>query len=63
MTGQQKYPFKQTLEEVGQKYEPFRILKNIGQEMFQLKLSEEWMIHDVFNEDLLTRCKELQFKG
>ena len=21
------------------------------------------MIHDIFNEDLLTRCKEPQFKG
>ena len=30
--------------------------------MFQLKLSEGWIIHDVFNEDLLTRCRELQFK-
>jgi len=31
--------------------------------VFQLKLPEEWMIHNMFNEDLLTRCKKLQFKG
>jgi len=31
--------------------------------VFQFKPSEEWMIHNMFNEDLLTRYKELQFKG
>jgi len=31
--------------------------------VFQLELLEGWMIHDVFNEDLLTRCREPQFKG
>jgi len=41
----------------------FRILKDIGQEVFQLELLEEWMIYNVFNENLLTQCKELQFKG
>ena len=35
----------------------------IGQRTFQLKLLEGWMIHDVFNEDLLTQCKEPQYKG
>ena len=30
--------------------------------MFQLKLPEGWMIYDVFNEDLLTRCKKPQYK-
>ena len=30
--------------------------------MFQLELLEEWMIHDVFNEDLLTRCVEPKFQ-
>jgi len=45
-----------------QQYKPFRISKNIGQGVFQLKLLEEWMIHDIFNQDLLTRCRELQFK-
>ena len=38
-------------------------MKAIGQEVFQLKLLEEWMIHDVFNEDLLIWCKELHYKG
>jgi len=45
------------------RYEPFRISKNIGLGVFQLKLPEEWMIHNMFNKDLLTRCKEPQFKG
>ena len=50
-------------KKLGQKkYRPFRILKDIGQGVFQLELSERWMIHNVFNEDLLTRCRELQFK-
>ena len=45
------------------RYRLFRISKNIGSGMFQLELPEGWMIHNVFNEDLLTRCIELQFKG
>ena len=36
------------------RYGPFRISKNIGSEAFQLELSEEWMIHNIFNENLLT---------
>jgi len=35
----------------------------IGQGVFQLKLPEGWMIHNVFNEDLLTQCKEPQYKS
>jgi len=31
--------------------------------VFQLKLPERWMIHNVFNEDLLTRCRKLHYKG
>jgi len=45
------------------KYRPFKILKAIGQEAFQLKLPEGWIIHDVFNEDLLTLCKEPHYKS
>jgi len=45
------------------RYEPFKILEAIGQGAFQLKLPEGWMIHNVFNEDLLTQCKELYYKG
>ena len=44
------------------KYRPFKILKTIGQEVFQLKLPEGWIIHDMFNEDLLTQCKEPHYK-
>ena len=34
----------------------------IGQGAFQLELPERWMIHNVFNEDLLTQCKEPQYQ-
>jgi len=36
------------------RYRPFRIIKDIGLGAFQLELPESWMIHSVFNEDLLT---------
>jgi len=45
------------------RYRPFRISKNIGSGAFQLELPEGWMIHNVFNEDLLTQCVEPKFKG
>jgi len=44
------------------RYGLFRILKDIGLEAFELELPEGWMIHNVFNEDLLTQCVELKFK-
>ena len=37
-------------------------MKDIGLGAFQLELPEGWMIHNIFNEDLLTRCVELRFK-
>jgi len=45
------------------RYRPFRITKDIGFRVFQLELPEEWMIHNVFNEDLLTRYVKLKFQG
>ena len=36
------------------RYGSFRISKDIGSEAFELELPEGWMIHNVFNEDLLT---------
>jgi len=52
------------LKKLDQKrYGLFRILKDIGQGTFQLELLEGWMIYNVFNEDLLTQCKKLQFKS
>jgi len=36
------------------RYRPFRISKDIRSEVFELELPEGWMIHNVFNEDLLT---------
>ena len=54
---------KQPSKKLDQKrYRPFRISKNIGQEAFQIKLLEEQMIHNVFNEDLLTQYREPHFK-
>ena len=44
------------------RYGPFRISKDISQGAFQLELPEGWMIHNMFNEDLLTHCKEPQFQ-
>jgi len=45
------------------RYRPFRITKDISSGAFQLELLEGWMIHNVFNEDLLTCCVELKFQG
>ena len=44
------------------RYGPFRISKDIGLGAFQLELLEGWIIHNVFNEDLLTQCVEPKFK-
>jgi len=45
------------------RYRLFKIFKNIRQGVFQLELPEGWMIHDIFNKDLLTRCRELHSPG
>jgi len=45
------------------RYGPFRIAKDIGLGAFQLDLLKGWMIHNIFNKDLLIRCVELKFKG
>ena len=46
---------KQPSKKLDQKrYGPFKILKDIGQRVFQIELPEGWMIHNMFNEDLLT---------
>jgi len=44
------------------RYGPFKISKDISSGAFQLELLEGWMIHDVFNENLLTQCVEPKFK-
>ena len=44
------------------RYGPFRISKNISSGAFQLELLEGWVIHNIFNEDLLTWCVEPNFK-
>ena len=46
-----------TLKKLDQKrYRSFKISKDIGLRAFQLELPEGWMIYNMFNEDLLTRC-------
>ena len=45
------------------RYGPFKISKDIGSGAFELELPEGWMIHNIFNEDLLTRCVEPKFQG
>ena len=42
------------------RYEPFK--ENIDLKAFQLELLKGWVIYNMFNEDLLTLCKEPQFK-
>ena len=44
------------------RYRPFRISKDISLGVFQLELPEGWVIHNIFNEDLLTQCVEPKFK-
>ena len=44
------------------RYGPFKISKNIGSGVFELELPEGWMIYNVFNKDLLTRCVEPKFQ-
>jgi len=44
-------------------YRLFKISKNIGSGAFELEHPEGWMIHNVFNENLLTRCVEPKFQG
>ena len=45
------------------RYGLFKILKDIGSGAFELELPEGWMIHNIFNEDLLTQCVEPKFQG
>ena len=44
------------------RYGSFRISKNISLKAFQLELLERWMIHNMFNKDLLTRYRKPHFK-
>jgi len=45
------------------RYRLFKITKDIGSGAFQLELLEGWMIHNVFNKNLLTRYVEPKFQG
>jgi len=45
------------------RYGPFKISKDIGLGAFELELPEGWMIHNIFNENLLTQCVEPKLQG
>ena len=45
------------------RYGLFKISKDIGSGVFELELPEGWMIHNIFNEDLLTQCVEPKYQG
>ena len=45
------------------RYRPFRITKDISSGAFQLELPEGWMIHNIFNKNLLIQCVEPKFQG
>ena len=45
------------------RYGLFRILNDIGLGVFQLELPEGWITYNMFNKDLLTRCREPHYKG
>jgi len=57
----QSYRLSKKLD--NKRYGPIRIAKDIGSGAFQLELPEGWMIHNIFNEDLLTQCVEPKFQG
>jgi len=44
------------------RYEPFEVTRKIGHGAYKLKLPTTWMIHNVFNENLLTRWREPKFQ-
>ena len=43
------------------RYRLFTIKEKIRQGVYRLELPEGWAIYNVFNEDLLTRCKKAEF--
>jgi len=52
----------QPLKKLDQKrYGPFTIKEEIRQGAYRLELPEGWAIYNVFNKDLLTRCKKAEF--
>ena len=40
------------------RYGPFKVTRAIGHGAYELKLPTTWMIHNVFNENLLTWWRE-----
>ena len=45
------------------RYGLFKISKDIGLGVFELELLEGWIIHNVFNKNLLTQCVEPKYQG
>ena len=44
------------------RYGPFEVTRAIGHGAYELKLPTTWIIHNVFNENLLTRWREPKFQ-
>ena len=44
------------------RYGPFEVTRTIGHRAYELKLPTTWMIHNVFNENLLTQWREPKFQ-
>ena len=44
------------------RYGPFKVTRAIGHKAYDLKLPTTWMIHNVFNENLLTKWREPKFQ-
>ena len=44
------------------RYGPFEVTRAIGHGAYELKLPTTWMIHNVFNENLLTKWREPKFQ-
>jgi len=44
------------------RYGPFEVTRAIGHGAYELKLPTTWIIHNVFNENLLTKWREPKFQ-
>jgi len=44
------------------RYGPFEVTRTIGHEIYELKLPTTWMIHNIFNKNLLTKWREPKFQ-
>jgi hypothetical protein len=45
-----------------QRYGPFEVIEPVGEGAYRIKIPDTWLIHDVFNERLITPYHETSFK-